>query len=220
MIWRLGWFGDADAKTIANGGTLTNGTDTSLFTTCDGLWKRIFTQGAANSKQLTTIAANAKTTAVDQKAEMLKKGVATDLVDTILMNADSRIIDDPDAMLFMTRAMADALAYDLKKVHNLIMPWEKVFDGVEVSKYGGVKIARVSIFDRIINAYENTGTKLNKPYRAVFANKEQLMVGCPADDIISTPRVWYENKERRLYVDIQGKLGTSLLEDDMFHAAY
>lgn len=220
MIWRLGWFGDTDAKTIANGGTLTNGTDTSLFTTCDGLWKRIFTQGAANSKQLTAIAANTKTTAADQKAEMLKKGVATDLVDSILMDADSRIVDDPNSMLLMTRAMADALAYDLKKVHNLIMPWEKVFDGIEVSTYGGVKIARVSIFDRIINAHENTGTKLNKPYRAVFANKEQLMVGCPADDIISTPRVWYENKERRLYIDIQGKLGTSLLEDDMFHAAY
>ena len=151
---------------------------------------------------------------------MLKKGVATDLVDSILMNADSRIVDDPNAVLFMTRAMADALAYDLKKVFNQIMPWDKVFDGIEVSTYGGVKVARVSIFDRIINAHENTGTKLNKPYRAVFANKEQLMVGCPADDIISTPRVWYENKERRLYIDIQGKLGTSLLEDDMFHAAF
>lgn len=220
MLWRIIWFGDTDAKTIANGGTLTNGTDTSLFTTCDGLWKRIFAQCATSSKQLTAIAANTKTTATDQKAEMFKKGVATDLVDTILMNADSRIIDDPDAMLFMTRSMADALTYDLKKVHNLILPWEKVFDGVKVTSYNGVKVARVSIFDRCINAFENTGTKLNKPYRAVFANKKQLMAGCPADSLISYLDVWYERIKRRMYIDVQGKIGTSLLEDDMFHAAY
>ena len=46
------------------------------------------------------------------------------------------------------------------------------------------------------------------------------MAGCPADSLISDLDVWYEKKERRMYIDVQGKLGTSLLEDDMFHAAY
>lgn len=220
MIWRLGWFGDKDAKDINGGGTLTNGTDLDLFKTCDGLWKRIFAQCAAKGSQLTSIAANAKGTLAEQKATMLKQGVATDLVDSILMNADSRIVDDPNAILMMTRAMADALTWDVKKTHHSIMPWEKVFDGVDVASYNGVKIARVSVWDRTINAYENTGTKVNKPYRAVFANKKQLMVGCPTDSLISDINIWYEKKERREYIDIMGKIGTSLLEDDMFHAAY
>lgn len=220
MLWRLAWFGDKDAKDTKSGGILTQGTNLDLFTACDGLWKRIFKQCASNSAQLTAIAANRKETAAEQKAEIFKDGVATGIIDKLMMDADSRIVDDPNAVLFLTRGLADALTYDLKKVHHLIMPWEKVFDGVDVAMYNGVKVARVSIFDRIINAYENSGTKLNKPYRAVFANKKQLMVGCPAESLVSDISVWYEKKERREYIDIMGKIGTNLLEDDMFQAAY
>lgn len=220
MIWRIGWFGDKTAKLIADGGIITAGTDLTHFTMTDGLWKRIYTQCATNASQLTAIAANSETTLAAQKAAMLKQGVATDLVDTMLMDTDSRIVDDPDAIILMTRAMADALTWDIKKTHHVIMPWEKVFQGVDVATYNGVKVARVSIWDRQINAYENNAGVPNKPYRMVYANKKQLMVGCPADSLISDINIWYEKKERREYIDIMGKLGTSLLEDDMFHAAY
>lgn len=220
MVWRIGWFNDPDAKTIENGGTLTNGIDLDKFTITTGLWKRIFTQCTSNAKQLTAIAANTEKTLAAQKAAILKEGVATDLFDQIMMDADSRIVDDSDAMIICTRALGDALTHDIKKVHHVIMPWEKVFDGVDVTTYNGVKIAKISIWDRQINAYENTGNVLNKPFRAVFANKKQLMMGCPADSIISSLNIWYEKKDRMMYVDCLGKLGTNLLEDDMFQAAY
>lgn len=220
MIWRFGWFGNKDAKNIAEGGVLTADVKKELFTTCDGLFKRIFAQCAGSSKQLTAIEANAKTTFAEQKGAMLVQGVATGIVDTMLMDADSRITADSGSIILMTKYMADALHWDVKKTYHEQMEWTTIFDGFDVAKYDGVNIARISIWDRFIGAYENSGTKLNLPYRMVFGNIKQFMVGTDQDALISDLDVWFERKERRNYIYAQGKIGTSLLEDDMFHAAY
>ena len=151
---------------------------------------------------------------------MLKQGVATDLMDTMLMDADSRITSDSSAVILMTKAMADALTWDIKKTYHDIMPWETIFNGLDVATYNGVTIARVSLWDRMINAYENTGEKLNKPYRVVYANINQLQTATDADGLISDLDIWFDKKERRNYIYSTGRIGTQILEDDMFHAAY
>lgn len=220
MIWRFGWFGDTAAQNVSDGGKITNGVSTDMFTTCDGLFKRIFAICAGNTAQRTTIAANAKTTAAEQKSAMLAKGAATDLIDQLLMDADSRILDDGSAVLMMTRSLADALTYDIKKTYQQIMPWEKVFDGFDVANYNGVTIARISIWDRLIAANEKGTTTVNLPYRAVFANPKQLLVGTPQDSLISDLDIWFSKKERRNYIYSTGKIGTAVLEEKLVHAAY
>lgn len=220
MIWRFGWFGDKAAQNVSEGGKITNGVSTDLFKTCDGLFKRIFAICTASTSQRTEIAANGKTSTAEQKSAMLAKGAATDLVDKILMDADSRIIDDSAAVLMMTRGMADALTYDIKRTHNLIMPWEKVFDGFDVANYNGVTIARISIWDRLIQANEKGAATVNLPYRAVFANPKQLLVGTPQDALVSDLDIWVSKKERRNYIYSAGKIGTAVLEEKLIHAAY
>ena len=220
MIWRFGWFGDKAAKNVTGGGKITDGVSTDLFTTCDGLFKRIFAICASKPAQRTTIAANAKTTAAEQKSTMLAKGAATDLIDQLLMDADSRILDDGSAVLMMTRSLADALTYDIKKTYQQIMPWEKVFDGFDVANYNGVTIARISIWDRLIAANEKGTTTVNLPYRAVFANPKQLLVGTPQESLISDLDIWFSKKERRNYIYSTGKIGTAVLEEKLVHAAY
>lgn len=220
MIWRFGWFGDKSAQNVSEGGKITNGVDTSHFDTCDGLFKRIFAACTQNPAQRTEITANAEATTAAQKTKLLTKGYATDLVDKILMDADSRILDDGSAVLFMTRSLADALTYDIKKSYQNIMPWETIFNGLDVANYNGVTIARVSIWDRLITANEKGAATANLPYRAVFANPKHLMVGTDADSLISDLDIWFSKKERRNYMYAQGKIGTALLEDNMIHAAY
>lgn len=218
MIWRFGWLGDKEAALAGEGGgKLTAGLDVSNFNVCDGLFKRIFT---ATATKHTAIAANSETTAALQISALRKSGAATTLVDTILMDADTRIVDDSDAVLLMTRSLADALTCDLKKTYHDIMPWEKLFDGFEVATYNGVKIARVGIWDRMIKAYEKGATTVNLPHRAVFCNPKHLMVGTDADNLISDLDIWFDQKERRNYLYATGKIGTALLEEDMIHAAY
>lgn len=218
MIWRFGWFGDkAAALAGSGGGKLTAGLDVSNFNVCDGLFKRIFEATATNH---TAIAANSETTAAAQITALRKSGAATTLVDTILFDTDTRIVDDSDAVLLMTRSLADALTYDLKKTYHDIMPWEKLFDGFELATYNGVKIARVGIWDRMIKAYEKGTTTVNLPHRAVFCNPKHLMIGTDADSLISDLDVWFDKKERRNYLYSTGKIGTALLEENMIHAAY
>lgn len=219
MIWRFSWFGDKEAALAGSGGgKLTAGSDVSMFNVCDGLFKRIFT--ATATKNHTTIAANSETTAAEQVSALRNKGAATAVVDAILMDVDTRIIDDSDAVLLMTRSLADALTYDIKQTYHDIMPWEKVFDGFDVAIYNGVKIARVGIWDRMINAYEKGETAINLPHRAVFCNPKHLMVGTDADNLISDLDIWFDQKERRNYLYATGKIGTALLEEGMIHAAY
>ena len=219
MIWRFAWFGDkAAALAGSGGGKLTAGSDVNMFNVCDGLFKRIFT--ATATKNHTAIAANSEATSAAQVSALRKKGAATTVVDTILMDVDTRIIDDSDAVLLMTRSLADALTYDIKQTYHDIMPWEKVFDGFDVATYNGVKIARVGIWDRMINAYEKGETKVNLPHRAVFCNPKQLMVGTDADALISDLDIFFSKKERRNYIYATGKIGTALLEENMIHAAY
>lgn len=220
MVWRLGWFGDTAAQNVTSGGKITDGVSVDLFTTADGLFKRIFAQCTTNTAQRTTIAANSETTTASQKSSILTAGVATGIVDNILMNADSRIVDNPNAVLMMTRSLADALTYDIKKSYHDIMPWERVFEGFDVATYNGVTIARISIWDRIIAANEKGDAALNLPHRAVFADPRQLLVGTDADSLISDLDIWFDHKERRNYIYSTGKIGTQLLEDGLFHAAY
>ena len=219
MIWRFAWLGDkAAALAGSGGGKLTSGSDVNMFNVCDGLFKRSITATASNTQTPTT--PNRKTTTTQHPATNTQSGAATTLVDTILMDADTRIVDDSDAVLLMTRSLADALTYDIKKTYHDIMPWEKVFDGFDVATYNGVKIARVGIWDRMINAYEKGATTVNLPHRAVFCNPKQLMVGTDADALISDLDIFFSKKERRNYIYATGKIGTALLEENMIHAAY
>lgn len=219
MIWRIGWFGDKNAKHVGDGGVVTAGTDLELLTVTDGLFKHIFTQVAANEAQKTAIAANTKATAAEQKSAMWTKGVATGLIDTILADADPRIAEN-GGVLMMTRAMANALANDIKKTYGTIMQWETVFEGFDVAEYDGVKVARIGIWDEMIRTYENNGGKLNLPYRVVYGNPENFFVGCEGTAIFDKFDVWFERKSRTNNIYATGKIGALIGEETLFHAAY
>lgn len=219
MYWRMGWFGDKSANHISEGGVVTEGADLKLLNTADGLFKRIFTQGASNSAQVTAIAANGKTSYSEQKSAILTKGVATGIIDNVLMDADARIGEN-GGVLMLTKAMADALAYDIKKTYNTQMEWTTVFDGFDVANYDGVQVARISIWDQMIRAYENSGAKLNKPYRVVYANPQNFVTGIPQGDVATDLDIFFDRKDRTTNIYAAGKIGTHILEDDMFHAAY
>ena len=198
---------------------VTAGTDLELLTVTDGLFKHIFTQVAANEAQKTAIAANTKATAAEQKSAMWTKGVATGLIDTILADADPRIAEN-GGVLMMTRAMANALANDIKKTYGTIMQWETVFEGFDVAEYDGVKVARIGIWDEMIRTYENNGGKLNLPYRVVYGNPENFFVGCEGTAIFDKFDVWFERKSRTNNIYATGKIGALIGEETLFHAAY
>lgn len=227
MIWRAAWFGDTAAATITNGGIVTDTANVNLLKITDGFWKKLYAIGSGNAAQLTAIAANTATSGspaaintAAQKAAIMTSGVATGIFDNLIMDADTRISGNSNSVILVTKALADALTHDIKATYKTIMPWEAVFDGVKVAEYNGYKVVALSVWDRMINAFENASTYVNKPYRAVFTNIENLQVGTNADNLISDLDVWFEKKERRNYIYATGKIGTMILESDMVQIAY
>lgn len=220
MMWRFIWFGDTAAQNAGSSGQITDGVDIELFKTTDGFWKQLFAVATENAAQKTAIAANNEESTALQFSKLKEAGVAIGIFDSILENADSRIASMEGSGIFCTKSLADALTKDLKREYKEILTWEQIFKGLDVTEYNGTMIYRVSIWDRFIQKYQNNGTKLNLPHRALFGSPKQLFVGTPADDIISQLDIWFDRKDRVNYLYSTGKLGCLIGEDNLFQMAY
>lgn len=216
MFWRFIWFGDENTTE----GDVTAGMDVELFKPTDGLFKQLFSIGASNAAQRITIAANQETSMAAQMSAIKQRGVAIGIFDDLLESADSRIASMDGAALYVTKSLADALTKDLKREYKDILTWEQVFKGVNVTEYNGVKVFAVSVWDRMIQRYQNNGVTLNLPHRAVFGSPKQMFVGSPAGSIISELELWFNRDERVVRAYSAGRLGTLIGEDDLFQLAY
>lgn len=216
MFWRFIWFGDKNA--VAE--NITEGFDVELFNPTDGLFKQLFAIGAANASQRVTIEANQAASMAEQFSAIKQSGVAISIFESLLENADPRIASMDGAGLFVTKSLADALAKDLKREYKEILTWDEVFKGVKVTEFEGVKIFAISIWDRMIQRYQNNGTTLNLPHRAVFGSAKQMFVGSPANNVISDFELWFNQDERVVKTYSAGRLGTLIGEDNLFQLAY
>lgn len=219
MYWRIAWFGDKDAKNIANGGLLTAGVDPKLFTMCDGLFKRIQAITAANPHQLTSIAANAAATYDAQKKGIREDGVAVGILDDLLSDADSRIFDKEDHVILMTNSLFKALRNDVKKLHNLQLTVEHVTGGIQMSQYDGHNILVLDIWDRMIKKFQDNGTALNCPHRAILTSPQNLFAGTTAKDAISDVSVTFDDVTRLNHIFAQSNIGTLVGEDALIQVA-
>ncbi len=220
MFWRIVWFGDKDAKNIADGGILKADINPKLFNMCDGLWKRLQAIIAANPNQHTEIAANAATTYLDQKNGILVPGTAIKIFDTLLADADSRIFDKPGSAIFCTNSMFKALRTDLvERYGKTTMPFENVATGITLSEYDGRTIIALDIWDRLIKKFEDTGTALNCPHRAIVCSPDNLFVGTNDKDKIASLSVHFNDKDRKNYIYAASKIGTLVGEDELVQVA-
>ncbi len=221
MAWRIIWFGDKEAKNVADSGILTAGIDPKLFTMCDGLWKRLSAIIAANPHQQTIVTANTEgATYESQKEAIRKEGYAIKLVDTLLSDADSRIFDQENSSLYMTSSLFKALRSDfIAHYTKATMPFEQVAAGLHISEYDGVRIVVCDIWDRMIKKYEDTGTCLNNPHRAIVCNPGNLFVGTNDTDKIPELRCTFNDVDRKNYIYATSKIDTLVGEDALVQVA-
>lgn len=229
MILRIAWFGDTAAKNIADSGLLTAGVNPNLFTMTDGFWKRLRAITTANSHQLTSIAANVATQTVNakdtityeaQKQAIRASGVAVGIVDTMLSDADSRIFDKPDHAIFMTNSLFKALRNDVKRLHNLQLELTHVTSGIQLSSYDGHPVVVLDVWDRMIKKYEDNGTALNCPHRALVTSSSNLFIGTPDKDAIANLDITFDHVTRLNHIYAASKIGTLVGEDELVQVAF
>ena len=227
MFWRLAWFGDTDAANVSaegvdetGGGIITDTINPNLLTATDGLWKRLEAIIAENEDQRTEIAANSETTRALQKSAIREEGVAIDIIDSMLTDADSRIFDYPDHAIIMTSSLFKALRTDIiERYGKTTMPFEYVSAGFGLSQYDGHRVIVLDIWDRIIRKYEYNGTTLNCPHRALLASPSNLFVGTSDKQRMATLTVMFDDRARDNFIFAESDLGTLVGEDELVQVA-
>ena len=223
MLLRFVWFGDKAADVVANGGVLKAGTDKTKFTVTDGLWKRLFAIVAADAARHTTIAANAQTTWANQKAAMKVAGVATGVMDSLIEDAPLVLRQQPNGVIYISQAFKDALDHDIKSNNKgSEMQWEALFDGIEKGTYNGKTVIAVPFWDEIIQGYEATSNsgQYNKPYRAVYTVKDNLLAGVESESELADIAIWFNRDEQLNKIHAKDKIGTLVAQDDLVQVAY
>ena len=221
MLQRIAWFGDKAATNVASGGVLAAGVNPAFFTVTNGVWKHIFTGVSANEINHTAIAANAKTTFAAQKSDILQAGVATGIIDTMIMDAPMALRQASGQVIYLTQSLRDALDYDL--VHNnkgSELQWTALFDGITEANYKGITLRAMPIWDEVIRAYEGDGKAWNKPHRAIYTIKDNLLLGLESESEIADIEVWFEKKDKRNYIRVEDKLGTLVADENLISVAY
>lgn len=223
MLMRFAWFGDKEANVAASGGVLKDGTRVGAFTVTDGVFKRAFALAAANSARHTTIAANAKTTFAEQKSAIRTEGAATDVLDNLISDAPQELRQAEGQVIFISQALKDALNADIKKNNRgADLTWEATFDGITKTNYDGIELVAIPFWDEIIKGYETaaSGKAWNKPYRAIYTVRDNLLLGFEGENEIADLQVFFSQKDQKTYILAKDKMGSLIADENLIQVAF
>jgi hypothetical protein len=221
-MWMKIWFDDKDASTFADSdgsNTFTNGTDVGYFSGFDGLFKQIFatTSLTTGGKYYTAIAKNAQSTYAGQA---LASNDAINALKAVYNKADSRLRSRADGKLLVTRSIYDGLVNDLEAIQNAGGFTQTNEGGLPVLRYRGIEVVMMDIWDRTIDAYQNTGTKWNIPHRVVYTVASNIPVGTLATEDLDSLEAFYDAYHKVNVIDGVYSLDAKLLEDYLTCVAY
>jgi hypothetical protein len=222
-VFRLAWFGDVDA-TNYNGvpaGVITNGTDVGYFTAIDGLWKQIFAIVTATPARKITIAKNAGANYAAQEftaADVTNK-VATNLFRDMVQKADQRLRSSQNKVIICTRSLADQYENELESV-GVSESFSYIQEGISTLTRKGITIYAFDFWDRMINSYQNNGTKWNLPHRAVLTTIENIQIGTEEETNLAELDPFYDKSTKLYNVDFGYNLDAKVIEDYKIQAAY
>ena len=210
-IWRMVWFNDTDAENISGGGIITNGVDLKYFDILDGLWKQIFAAVPSGSAQRVNIAANAAATYSDQRSQLTGLMVYNAL-ENMYYNAGMKLRQDPGLMFACTQSFADGYCKYLQG-KDLEATFINVIDGVQALKFNNIPVVAIPLWDEMIQMYEDNGSKWNNPHRCILTSPENLAIGVPDTDALTTVDVWYDKTTRFNYMYAADSIDALLLDE-------
>ena len=215
FIIRLVWFSDVDAEYVSDGGIISNDSDVELLTIIDGLWKQLIAQAVANPDRRVVIAENAGTTYATQK---LSPNNVISYLEDLRYNAPILLRGQQSAFIACTQSFYDAYSKALKGF-KLESTYTNLVNGQATLTYDSVPLIPLPIMDEMILTFENTGTKLNSPHRALYVIKDILGVAVDGENSFEQMDIWYERKDRTVNFDAIGMADAKLLHPDMFQLA-
>lgn len=211
------WFNDTTAKTIADSGVFTNGTDLGYFNSFDGLFKQIFIEVPSNAANRIAISANA---GANYAGQVLAEDAALGIFEKMVTAADERLVSAEDSFILATRSLADNYRATLRNKNLGSGFLEVVEEGRPKLYFDGIEVKVRYDWDRYIKTYQDNGTKWNLPHRAVFTTKSNIPVGTLSEEDLTKLDVFYDKTLKTNIMDAAYTLDAKHLEAYMTVAAY
>lgn len=217
---RLVWFGDTAAANVTGGGVITDGVDVKYFNIIDGLFKQIFAEVPTTAKNYVEISENAGASYAAQK---LADGKALATLRAMHNAMDSRFfeaLEDGAVPEFLVTREFQQNYWATLEDKSMAFSLSETQDGISQLSYRGIPIKVRHDWDSNIRAYQDNATKLNLPHRAILTVKENIPVGTVSESDLSEITSFYDQKDKKNYIDFDLKLDAKHLLNYMTVAAY
>lgn len=213
-LFRYAWFGDKNAAQFPLG-NITPGIDPAYFNVLDGFFVQMAAVYAANPLQLNALPGNTEATYA------LQKSVATPLlmynaINTLMDNAITELVQQPDRVLLVTRSVFDRLRRQLQALGTAFQNYKLMENGIELAEWDGVRMVSVPLWDQYIAAYENNGTRWNDPHRAVYTTVSNLNIGMACTSAFENMRSSYDNRTRYNRIEVTDAFDMKIIDDRLF----
>lgn len=222
LLWRI-WLADTEAANYDDSpaGVITDTISPTYFTFAEGYWKQIATIIAdGNSDRLITIAANNEATYALQQSQ-LSSTLAFQTLENMIYGASPALRAQPkdNIMFWATRSLTDKASQYLQGL-GIRETYVNLTDGVQALRVNGYDVIPIDIWDEQIRAYQDSGTKWNKPHRAILTTKDNILFGVPSANIIETVDANYLIKERIERIEASDDFSPLVLQDNLIQVAY
>ncbi len=222
MIQRIAWFGDKTADEFAEGSYLTNGTDIGFFNMLDGLWKQVIsTDIPTSSPYYVPITQNAAISYTLQ--DTLPTDFAFKLFRSMYKKSDARfkqlVGKGMKVQIHVTSAIAENWT-DYKEDKSLVFTLDKAEGGGLKSAFRNIEIVPRYDWDATISAYQDNGTTLHLPHRALMTTPANIPVGTVSTEDLTTLKSFYDSYHEVNVMDFRLKFDAKFLEPYLAVAAY
>lgn len=217
-LLRQAWFEDTAAALTSGGGVFKVGTDLGFFNSYNGFFKQIFTEIPSTDAKYVAITKNA---AASYALQTLASGDAIATLRAMYLKADSRLLDSGNAQFYVTRTIFDGYLNDLEAIQNTGGGNTIINENGQITlTYRGIPVVKMDIWDRVIAAYQDNGTKWNLPHRAVLSTPMNLKIGTLATDDFGALDAFYDQYHKVNVIDGVYTMDAKLLEKYLTVAAY
>jgi len=226
------WFSNQQAANYNSSpaGVITNGIDLDYFNIIDGFFEQIFDIITADSDRYTgdissgvgLATKNGQSTATLQRFNSTDTSnhVVTETLANLKYNADYRMRNKANLQYLVTQSVFDQYSRELRSYNNVQASYERIEGGYTSLMFEGIPVIALDFWDRTIESYENNGTKLNKPHRALLTTKDMLRAGIEEEGNLKEVEIWYEKKEKAVYIDTAASIDAKYSQDFMVQMAY
>lgn len=191
-VVEIAWFGDTDSED-------------EYLSSCDGIWKRVFT---AIDEYGIDIAYDIQ---VNEDGSLPDcEGLNT--LRALYSGASDLLDEQPEETKYMllTRELYDNYVNCREDACCGDRSWEMIEEGKRQMFYKGIKVDKMSNWSRAIKDFG-----LDYKHRAMYYQKGELVVGTDAISDTNSFDFWYDKKDKMNYIDVEMKMGTQIIYDEM-----